>query len=184
MLRARIDCRADNLPCLLACHVTRTGLVEVQADGIGAGPGHNVRSIDTRQSSIDEIRRLIVNPASRRPVTLDAVADVTISQGPSEIRRVAQERVQIITANVAYGDLGAAAAEARRIVRLTPLPSGMAPGRRIARSPICYKIRASTPYALHPRTPCMRARHCKQHRPENTCWWKSPWPPPSTMPLP
>ncbi len=84
-----------------------------------------VRSIDTRQSSIDEIRRLIVNPASSRPVTLDAVADVSISKGPSEIRRVAQQRVQVITANVAYGDLGAAAAEARRIVRQTPLPSGI-----------------------------------------------------------
>ena len=51
-----------------------------------------VRSVDTRQSSIEEIRRLIVNPMSDRPVTLDAVADVNVSQGPSEIRRVAQER--------------------------------------------------------------------------------------------
>jgi HAE1 family hydrophobic/amphiphilic exporter-1 len=84
-----------------------------------------VRSVDTRASSLDEIRHLIVNPSSDRPITLDAVADVTVSQGPSEIRRVAQERVAVITANVAYGDLGAAAAEARGIVGRTPLPNGV-----------------------------------------------------------
>ncbi len=84
-----------------------------------------VRSIDTRQSSIEEIRRLIVNPTSDRPVTLDAVATITVSQGPAEIRRVAQERVAIITANVAQGDLGAAAAEAQAIVSRTPLPNGV-----------------------------------------------------------
>jgi HAE1 family hydrophobic/amphiphilic exporter-1 len=84
-----------------------------------------VRSVDTRQSSIEEIRHLIVNPTSDRPVTLDAVAEVSVSHGPAEIRRVAQERVAIITANIAYGDLGAAAAEARDIVRSTPLPNGI-----------------------------------------------------------
>ncbi|MBT8066407.1 MAG: efflux RND transporter permease subunit [Gammaproteobacteria bacterium] len=84
-----------------------------------------VRSVDASQSSIDEIRRLIVNPESDRPVTLDAVATVVISQGPAEIRRVAQERVAIITANVAYGDLGAAAGEAGAIVSRIPLPSGV-----------------------------------------------------------
>jgi len=84
-----------------------------------------VRSVDTRRSSIEEIRNLIINPMSDRPVTLEAVADVLVSQGPSEIRRIAQERVAIITANVAYGDLGAAAAEAGEIVGRTPLPNGI-----------------------------------------------------------
>lgn len=84
-----------------------------------------VRSVDTRKSSVDEIRSLIVNPTSDRPVTLDAVADVVVSQGPSEIRRVAQERVAIISANLAFGDLGAAAAEAGQIVRATPMPNGV-----------------------------------------------------------
>jgi HAE1 family hydrophobic/amphiphilic exporter-1 len=85
-----------------------------------------VRSVDTRRSSVEEIRQLIVNPASDRPVTLDAVANISISQGPAEIRRVAQERVAIITANVAYGDLGAAASEAARLIRQVPMPTGIA----------------------------------------------------------
>ncbi len=84
-----------------------------------------VRSVDTRQSSIEEVRSLIVNPMSDRPVTLDAVADVVVSEGPAEIRRVAQERVAIITANVAFGDLGAAAAEAGGIVGRIPMPNGV-----------------------------------------------------------
>ncbi len=84
-----------------------------------------VRSVDTRQSSVDEIRRLIVNPESQRPVTLEAVASVEIARGPAEIRRVAQERVAIITANVAHGDLGAAAAAAGRILDRIPIPSGI-----------------------------------------------------------
>ncbi len=84
-----------------------------------------VRSVDSRKSSIEEIRRLIVNPQSERPVTLDAVAEVIVSQGPSEIRRVAQDRVAIISANLAHGDLGAAALEAGEIVARTPLPAGI-----------------------------------------------------------
>jgi HAE1 family hydrophobic/amphiphilic exporter-1 len=84
-----------------------------------------VRSVDTRESSIDEIRRLIVNPASERPVTLDAVADVVVSEGPSEIRRVAQDRVAIISANLGFGDLGAAALEANAIVSKIPMPAGI-----------------------------------------------------------
>ncbi len=85
-----------------------------------------VRSVDTQESSVEEIRRLIVNPNSERPVTLDAVAEVRVAYGPAEIRRVAQERVAIITANIAYGDLGAAAAAAGDIVNRTPMPNGIA----------------------------------------------------------
>ncbi len=84
-----------------------------------------VRSIDTRQASIEELRKLIVNPRAERPVTLEAVANIRVGRGPSEVRRVAQERVALITANLGYGDLGAAAAEARSIISQTPMPSGV-----------------------------------------------------------
>ncbi|MFQ5982262.1 MAG: efflux RND transporter permease subunit, partial [Woeseiaceae bacterium] len=84
-----------------------------------------VRSVDTRQASVEELRMLIVNPAAERPVTLEAVADIRVSRGPAEIRRIAQERVALITANLGYGDLGAAALEARAIIDRTPMPSGV-----------------------------------------------------------
>jgi hydrophobic/amphiphilic exporter-1 (mainly G- bacteria), HAE1 family len=84
-----------------------------------------VRSVDTRQAGVEELRKLIVNPSAARPVTLEAVADIRVSRGPSEVRRVAQERVALITANLGFGDLGAAAAEARTIINRTPMPSGV-----------------------------------------------------------
>ena len=84
-----------------------------------------VRSVDTRNASVEELRKLIVNPTAERPVTLEAVADIRVSRGPSEIRRIAQERVALITANLGYGDLGAAAAEAQSIIDRTPMPSGI-----------------------------------------------------------
>ena len=84
-----------------------------------------VRSVDTRDASVEELRKLIVNPTAERPVTLEAVADIRVSRGPSEVRRIAQERVALITANLGYGDLGAAAAEARSIIDRTPMPSGI-----------------------------------------------------------
>ena len=84
-----------------------------------------VRSVDTRAASINDIRNLLVNPAAERPVTLEAVADISLSRGPAQIRRVAQERVAIISANIAYGDLGAAAEEARTIINTIAMPSGI-----------------------------------------------------------
>ncbi len=84
-----------------------------------------VRSVDRSDASIAEIRKLIVNPAAERPVTLEAVAEITVARGPAEIRRVAQERVAIISANLAYGDLGAAVAAANSIIASTPMPPGI-----------------------------------------------------------
>jgi len=84
-----------------------------------------VRGLDTRASSIDEVRQLIVNPASDRPITLDAVADVSVASGPSEIRRIDQERVAIVSASLRYGDLSAAALDVQRIIDSTPMPEGV-----------------------------------------------------------
>ena len=84
-----------------------------------------VRSVDTTRASIADIRSLIVNPAAERPVTLEAVAEIKIARGPAEIRRIAQERVAIISANLAYGDLGAAVADANSTIDGTPMPQGI-----------------------------------------------------------
>jgi HAE1 family hydrophobic/amphiphilic exporter-1 len=84
-----------------------------------------VRTVDTRNSSIREIENLIVNPSSDRPVPLKAVAEVVTAVGPAEIRRADQERVAIISANIAFGDLAAAAEEVRSILAATPMPTGL-----------------------------------------------------------
>ncbi len=83
-----------------------------------------VRSVDARASSIDEIRSLIVNPGSARPLPLSAVADVTVATGPAEIRRSQQQRVAVVTANLSTGDLGSAVEELESIVAGVVLPVG------------------------------------------------------------
>jgi hydrophobic/amphiphilic exporter-1 (mainly G- bacteria), HAE1 family len=75
-----------------------------------------VRARESDRASVDDIRKLIVNPASSRPVTLDSVAEVVATTGPGEIHRVDQVRVAIVSANLRDIDLGSAVAEIRRIV--------------------------------------------------------------------
>ena len=84
-----------------------------------------VRAREEDRSSIKDIKNLIVNPNSPRPVPLSAIADIVEEQGPGEIIRRSQDRVAIITANLAYGDLGTAAAEIQQILDLTPKPGGV-----------------------------------------------------------
>ncbi len=84
-----------------------------------------VRSVDSRDASISEIRELIVNPSSARPVSLDDVARIEVATGPAEIKRIDQERVAIISANLAYGDLGAATVIAEEIIGDVALPVDM-----------------------------------------------------------
>ena len=54
---------------------------------------------------IDNLRRIIVNPGSERPVSLESVATLKVNEGPSEIRRVDQQRTAIISANISGRDL-------------------------------------------------------------------------------
>jgi HAE1 family hydrophobic/amphiphilic exporter-1 len=76
-----------------------------------------VRAQAGDRASVDSIRRLIVNPDSARPVTLDAVADVIETTGPSEIHRADQVRVAIVSANLRDIDLGGAVREVEDMVR-------------------------------------------------------------------
>ncbi|MEX0721817.1 MAG: efflux RND transporter permease subunit [Balneolaceae bacterium] len=84
-----------------------------------------VRARHEDRASIEEIQRLVVNPASEHPIPLNAIASVQITNGPGEIRRVAQQRVAIVSANLNYGDLGEAAAEVEQALKEATLPVGV-----------------------------------------------------------
>ena len=84
-----------------------------------------VRARESDRASVADIRGLIVNPESARPVTLDAVAEVVATTGPSEIHRADQVRVAVISANLRYGDLGSAVQEVRDLVAANPLVAGV-----------------------------------------------------------
>ena len=59
------------------------------------------------------------------PIRLSSVADVVATEGPSEIHRISQERVAIVSANLHYGDLGSAVAEVEKLIRDNPLAAGV-----------------------------------------------------------
>lgn len=81
-----------------------------------------VRTQTEQRDNIDDIRRIIVNPGSEYPVPLDAVADVYLSVGPSEITRVGQQRVALIQANITHGDLADGVAAAQAVLDKVQLP--------------------------------------------------------------
>ncbi|MCO7226927.1 efflux RND transporter permease subunit [Pleionea sp. CnH1-48] len=84
-----------------------------------------VRASETDRSSVEDVRRLIVNPQEDRPLTLSAIATVTVAEGPSEIHRTSQERVAIVSANLKYGDLGQGAAKLAELVDELPPMKGV-----------------------------------------------------------
>jgi len=84
-----------------------------------------VRAQQSDRASVDDIRRLIVNPGSSRPVTLAAVAEVVATSGPSEIHRADQTRVAIVSASLRDTDLGGAVREVEQMVKADPLAAGI-----------------------------------------------------------
>jgi HAE1 family hydrophobic/amphiphilic exporter-1 len=84
-----------------------------------------VRLSEDERQSISAVRDLIVNPESDRPVPLSSVAEIKVAEGPAEIRRADQERMALVQANLAYGDLGSAVAEAEALLADVRLPYGL-----------------------------------------------------------
>ena len=64
------------------------------------------REVDRRQ--VTDVADFLVNPGGDRPIPLDAVADVKLAEGPSEVRRIDGQRVAVLSANLGEGSLGGA----------------------------------------------------------------------------
>ena len=67
-----------------------------------------VRLREKDRLGLDELRRLVINPNAPIPIPLSSVADIRVSEGPSEIRRIDQQRAAVVTANIQGVDLGTA----------------------------------------------------------------------------
>jgi HAE1 family hydrophobic/amphiphilic exporter-1 len=74
------------------------------------------------RGSIDDLRDLNVNPELRPVVPLSAVADFVEAVGPSEIRRVDQQRAVVVSANLGAFDLGTAGDRIQTALRSLALP--------------------------------------------------------------
>lgn len=58
--------------------------------------------------SVRDLKNFVVNPEGEKPITLASIAEVNIKKGPSEIMRLNQERVVVVSANLVGRDLRSA----------------------------------------------------------------------------
>jgi HAE1 family hydrophobic/amphiphilic exporter-1 len=85
-----------------------------------------VRSVEVGRASIDDVREMIVGRSGSVPIYLGSVADVQVSEGPTEVRRIGQKRAAVISGNLDGRDMGAVAADIRSRLRAASLPGGAA----------------------------------------------------------
>ncbi|MBO9663379.1 efflux RND transporter permease subunit [Dokdonella sp.] len=124
LVRARASDRGsvDDIRNLVIGYVPAAGAASNGSSGTAssassssstAASGSSAKASENAQSNNDT------------PIRLSAVADVIASEGPSEIHRVSQERVAIVSSNLRYGDLSSAVAEVQQIVATHPLAAGV-----------------------------------------------------------
>jgi multidrug efflux pump subunit AcrB len=83
-----------------------------------------VRLREEDRFGLEELRRLVVNPGGAVPIPLSAVADLTVNEGPSQIRRVDQVRTALITANIRGADLATVSHGIVNAMETISFPSG------------------------------------------------------------
>ena len=83
-----------------------------------------VRLREEDRLGLAELERIIVNPGGAIPIPLSAVADIRVGEGPSEIRRIDQQRAALITANIQGVDLGTASGRIYAALRQMEFPTG------------------------------------------------------------
>ncbi len=84
-----------------------------------------VRALDEERETLDDLKRMVVSPANYPvPVVLENVATVHAVDGPAEIRRIDQERVAVVSANIDGRDLGSVVAEIEADLSQMAMPEG------------------------------------------------------------
>lgn len=83
-----------------------------------------VRLQEQDRLGINELKSLIVNPNGSTPIPLSAVAEIFVNEGPSEIRRIDQQRAALITANIEGVDLGKASERIYSTLNNMTFPNG------------------------------------------------------------
>jgi len=117
---ARLDLDASTVSQLIAAKIG--GRVATQYSVEDRKVDVLVRTQENQRDNMASVRAIVVNPGSAQPIPLSAVADVYMSVGPSEITRVGQQRVALVSANLAKGNLDEAVVIANQIIDETQLP--------------------------------------------------------------
>ena len=74
--------------------------------------------------SVGDLKNFVVNPKGERPILLGAIANINIVRGPGEIRRLNQERVVIVSANIAGRDLRSVVRDIEERIAGIGIPGG------------------------------------------------------------
>jgi hydrophobic/amphiphilic exporter-1 (mainly G- bacteria), HAE1 family len=120
---AQLNLKAADVSKLIAVQIggevaTKYSILDRKVDVL-------VRTQERQRDSITDIGQIIVNPGSSNAIPLNAVADITMSVGPSEITRVGQQRVALLSMNLQSGDLDEAVAVASTYIKNLGLPLNM-----------------------------------------------------------
>ncbi len=83
-----------------------------------------VRADRKHLRSLEDLEALAIDLPTGVTVPLSSLAEIRAVPGPSEIRRVAQRRVAVVSANLEGRDLGSVSREIRRRVAALELPPG------------------------------------------------------------
>ncbi len=83
-----------------------------------------VRARADERSAVADLANLEVGRSQGRAVPLGAVAQITVGRGPSEIRRIAQQRAAVVSGNLQGRDLASASAAIEQSLRGLEVPPG------------------------------------------------------------
>lgn len=75
-----------------------------------------VRLDESDREQVADVGKLTINPGAETPIPLNAIATLTVGEGPSEIRRIDGNRVALVQANIGGGSLGSAVTAARDLL--------------------------------------------------------------------
>ncbi len=81
-----------------------------------------VRLREGDRESINDLSRLIINPGAPKPIPLEAVANIKVQEGPSEIRRVDQQRTAVVSANISGRSLSNISQDIYQVLQSMSLP--------------------------------------------------------------
>ena len=83
-----------------------------------------VRLEESARDDLNDIKDLIINPSSEHPISLSSVAQISLTQGPSEVMRIDQQRVVLVEGQIKSGSLSEAVDEVNLLLREVRLPFG------------------------------------------------------------
>ena len=75
-----------------------------------------VRLSETDREQVADVGKLTINPGAETAVPLNSIAELTVGEGPSEIRRIDGNRVALVQANIGGGSLGAAVTAVQKVL--------------------------------------------------------------------